>query len=194
MPQEEKIQKFVEAITREAAERREQVTRETEEYLQNELKKAEEEALSESFSLIQRRAAAIREEFGRDLSKKQMAQKKEMVAKRDTHLNEVFSKVRERLLAYSKTPEYRADLLASVKMAQEALGTLDTITIKPDDEPFSSELEAASGAKVNVDSDILLGGLRFENAGHTISADDTLDTRLENQRDWLKVRCRLHFN
>jgi vacuolar-type H+-ATPase subunit E/Vma4 len=194
VPQEEKISKFVQAITREAQERRAEVTRETDEFLANELKKAEEEALSESFAFIQRRAAVIREDIGRALSKNLQDERRKLVSRRDEIVDEVFAKAQKRLLEFAASPDYKAFLLDSVKSAGESLGKLGALYAGERDSAYKDELSKAAGAPVYLNDEICLGGLRFENLEKTLLADDTLEARLEAQRGWFLENCGMTFN
>ena len=58
--QTEKVSKFVDAITREANEQREEIARETKKYIEDQLAIAKDKALEDSYHLIQHRAEAVR--------------------------------------------------------------------------------------------------------------------------------------
>ena len=194
MPQDERVSKFVAAITKEAEEKRAQIEKDTQEYIKKELDKAENEILREAYALIQRRVAAIRSDIGRELSRAQLACRRELFQRRDEIADEVFRKAAQRIEAFVSSGDYEAFLTGSAKKAAQRLPDAAgcTVFVRPDDLKYAQALHTALGeCTVEADDTIRLGGVKVENRAGTMRADDTLDMRLRAQRAWFQENCGL---
>ena len=94
---------------------------------------------------------------------------------------------RQKLADYAKTADYREKLCSSLTEMAAILPAEGTVySVGPADADKIAVLEAIcpKGSSIRTADDIQLGGLRGENAAAGIITDDTLDTRLELQREW----------
>ena len=189
---DEKISKFVAAITWEAEQKRQDIERETQEYIKTELEKAEMQVMQESYELIQNRAAAIREEAQRELSRHTIAGRQALFARRTAIADEVFAAAAARLEAFTNGADYPVFLTASAKAAAAVLGEGVTFELRPADMRHEAAITAAvPGCIVKADPAIALGGLRAASADASLAADDTLDARLAAQRGWFAAHAGL---
>lgn len=183
---EEKISKFVQAITAYAEEQRDKIRRETEEFKSQRLLKAEQDVLADAYQLIQKENRSMRGEGIREISRRDLAARKELLTRRSQIMDEVFSRAEQQILAFTSTPAY-TDLLRRLFQESAAFlpaeGTVYTVSRR--DEPLIPELSALcpSGSRIEAADDIRLGGVRGENAESGLIADNTLDSRLELERD-----------
>lgn len=188
MAQDDRVSKFVTAITREAEEQRQRIEQETKDFIASEMEKAEMEALNDSYKMIQRAVSNIRADVGSQLSSKMMENRRALLARREEILEEVLGKAGERLVAFTQTADYAAFLTASAKKALAVLRTeKPTVYLRSADKAREAEITAAIGpCRFEEDASIRLGGLRMTDAAGKIAVDDTLDTRLAAQRTWFQ--------
>lgn len=183
-----RVSKFVTAITREAEEQKLRIEQETKDFIARELEKAEMEALQDSYKLIQRSASNIRIDIGCELSAKLMENRRVLLQRREAIANEVMKEAAEKVEAFVRSPEYEDFLVRSAaKTAALFGGRKVTFFVAPGDIKFRARLEAAvPGCTVNPDDSIRLGGLRTSDGDGKRVADDTLDARLASQREWFR--------
>lgn len=188
MAQDDRVSKFVTAITKEAEEQRQRIEQETKDFIASEMEKAEMEALNDSYKMIQRAVSNIRADVGSQLSSKMMENRRALLARREEILEEVLQKAGERLAAFTGTADYAAFLTASAKKALTVLRTeKPTVYLRPADMSRQAEITAAIGpCRFEEDANIRLGGLRMTDEAGKIAVDDTLDTRLAAQRTWFQ--------
>ena len=118
---------FLKAIEKYAEEQRNKIRFESESFKKQELEKAETEGIREAYTLIQREMAAIRTEISSQLSRDEMASRKKIFEKRNKMTENVFEKVTQRLVEFTKTADYEKLMLESVKKIAQALKADDVI-------------------------------------------------------------------
>ena len=188
MAQDDRVSKFVTAITKEAEEQRKRIEQETKDYIASEMEKAEMEALNDSYKMIQRAVANIRADVGSQLSSRMMENRRVLLTRRDEIADSVLTKAADKVKAFAASDRYDGFLAASAKKAAAALGgQRPTVYLRPADMSRKAVITAAIGdCSVKEDKNILLGGLRMVGEDGKIAVDDTLDTRLASQREWFQ--------
>ena len=183
---EEKISKFVQAITAYAEEQRDRIRRETEEFKSQRLLKAEQEALDDAYKMIQKENLDIRGEEIREISRRDLAARTALLARRQQITDEVFARAEQQILAFTATPAYDELLQSLFQEAAAALPAPGTVfTVSKRDEARIPALAplCPAGCRVEASEEIRLGGVRGENAEGGLIADNTLDSRLALQRE-----------
>ena len=196
---------FLKAIEKYAEEQRNKIRFESESFKKQELEKAETEGIREAYTLIQREMAAIRTEISSQLSRDEMASRKKIFEKRNKMTENVFEKVTQRLVEFTKTADYEKLMLESVKKIAQALKADDVIFfIKESDLKFADKIKVAYTAErlkdkkladkiksafspsceVKSSKEIKIGGITGRSASLGLIADETLDTKLDGQRAW----------
>lgn len=196
---------FLKAIEKYAEEQRNQIRFESESFKKQELEKAESEGLREAYTLIQREMAAVRTEISSKLSRDEMASRKKIFEKRNGMTEKVFQRVKEKLIEFTKTGAYEKLLIESVKKIAQGLKADDVILfVKESDMKLADKLKAAYSAErlkdkklgdkiksafspsceVRISHEIKIGGITGRSAKLGLIADETLDTKLEGQREW----------
>lgn len=184
---DEKISKFVQAITAYAEEQRQKIHQEVEDFKAERLKQAEKEVLVDAYRLIQKEQAELRSSMSREMSLREMAARQKLLARRKEMTDAIFADARQRLEDYTETAEYPEKLRRSMQEMTAILPAEGSVySLSPADADKIPALEAVcpAGSRIQTAEDIRLGGLRGENAAAGIITDDTLDTRLELQREW----------
>jgi len=178
---DEKVSKFVQAITDYAEEQRQKIHQEVEDYKIERLTQAEQEVLADAYDLIQRERMELKNNASREMSRRELDARKKLLGKRRDMTETIFAEVKEQLAAYTATPEYRQSLKDSLTAMAAPVppeGTGDAGLI-----PDLTAL-CPAGSRVETSADIHLGGLRGLNAATGMLADDSLDTKLDIQREW----------
>ncbi len=196
---------FLKAIEKYAEEQRNKIRFESESFKKQELEKAEAEGIREAYTLIQREMAAIRTEISSQLSRDEMASRKKIFEKRNKMTENVFEKVTQKLVEFTKTADYEKLMLESVKKIAQALKADDVIFfIKESDLKFADKIKVAYTAErlkdkkladkiksafspsceVKSSKEIKIGGITGRSASLGLIADETLDTKLDGQREW----------
>lgn len=185
--QEERAAKFFDAITKDAEERHEEMTRKTRETVESGLEKAKTKAHSQAQAKIERERMLKEQEFNRTVADERTQQRARLTDKRGTITDEVFGDAREKLVAFTESDGY-ADFLKKSAAGFVAVFPQGDVTVYvcPGDMRFADDIKKAFGRDCKVESsdEITIGGCRAGVAGGSTVADDTLDTRLEAQREW----------
>lgn len=183
MAQDERVVKFVAAITHEAEEQRTAIEQETQSFIEGEMAKAESDALQESFHLIQQAAANIRADAGSRISAGKSEKRRQLLLRREAIIDEVLAAVSEKIRAYTQTAEYAEFLKKSAERGSALFGKDYRVFLRPEDMRYASVVESV-GCSVESDESIRLGGLKFSDMDGFKTADDTLDARLQAGRAW----------
>lgn len=185
--QEERAAKFFDAITKDAEERHEEMTRKTRETVESGLEKAKTKAHSQAQAKIERERMLKEQEFNRTVANERTQQRARLTDKRGAITDEVFGDAREKLTAFTESDGY-ADFLKKSAAGFAAVFPQGDVTVyaRPGDMRFADDIKKAFGRDCKVESsdEITIGGCRAGVAGGSTVADDTLDTRLEAQREW----------
>lgn len=185
--QEERAAKFFDAITKDAEERHEEMTRKTRETVESGLEKAKTKAHSQAQAKIERERMLKEQEFNRTVANERTQQRARLTDKRGAITDEVFGDAREKLTAFTESDGY-ADFLKKSAAGFAAVFPQGDVTVcvRPGDMRFADDIKKAFGrdCKVESSNEITIGGCRAGVVGGSTVADDTLDTRLEAQREW----------
>ena len=148
-----KTERFLKAINSDADARCEKIKNDVDEYIENEIKKTENET--------------------KEIEK--------LVARRSEITEKVFAQAVEKIKAFAKSDSYHDFLMNSVSNIKAAIGDEAVIILRPDDKKLEAEIKAL-GNEVKYDEFIKLGGCKGENLRTAMTADDTLDARLETEK------------
>ncbi len=186
---DEKMNKFYLAINHYAEEQRKKIDQEVADFKRKELDEAEVDALTEAYRLIQKEMAEMRNGISREMAKREMASRRELLEKRQKIADDVFGQTTKKLLDFTQKNEYVALLQKFAGNLPNKFHNADTvICIKKDDEKYKDQIKIAFGGECTfkVDAEILIGGIRAYNSEMGIMADETLDSLLEDQRAWFE--------
>lgn len=191
---EEKVRQFMQAIQRYAEEQSCRIREEVQQFKQENLARAEQQALTEAAALTEKEQAAVRQEMSREMSKRDMAARQELLSVRAGIMKKTFALAKEKILAYTHTDAYAQALLESLGRLMELLPADGTVyTLGTADKALLPALcqRLPDGSRIELSDDITLGGLRGENRAAGLVADDTLDARLDAQTEWFEVHSGL---
>lgn len=190
----DKVSKFHDAINHYATEQRNKIEQEVAEYKARGLENAEKEVLNEAYCLIQAEMADMRNKIAREMALREQDARRDLLTRRQQITDEIFSKATDALKKFIASDKYEACLIKAVKEAMPLFTAEDTVfAMKPGDEPHQAVVKTAFGGKCTFvqDKTIHLGGLRVTSKSLGLTADQTLDALLEDQRDWFETHSGL---
>jgi len=188
MPDEStKTSKFLEAINKYAKEQRDKLNSEAEKIRKEEEIRIEDEMLGNAYKLIQREMAEMKTEISREYSNREMEGRRKLFERRSEIMDEVFDKARERLIEFTKSDSYEKFLKDVVCSVLEILNGSDLVLyLRSEDKRFVDALKSSckTQCEFSVDDSIRLGGVKGYSKSQGVIVDETLDARLEDQREW----------
>lgn len=195
MIQQQKINSFIRSITDTAEKKKSAVVAETKEILDSERAAMETAARKAADDYTKARSAEIKRETGKRISENAAECRKAVFNKRNEIAQKTLGAVSEKLKAFTESEEYKAFLLNSAKNILEAFGSGSvTLLLSPEDMKFAALLcENFAGISVSEDSTIKIGGVKGINSTVTLLIDDTLDSRLANQKKWFEENSGLYI-
>lgn len=186
MNEHTKESKFLDAINKYAEQQKAQITQEIEEYKNNKIEQATQQGLQDAYDLIRADISRRKALIVNELAQKELQLRNGLFLERQALCDQVFSQAKEKLLSFTKTEEYLRFLERSLHSVAKKCGhAACRISVAPFDESRREMIQKIiPDAEVTVDQHIILGGVKVYCPSLGILMDDTLDTRLEEQRQW----------
>ncbi|MGN1182217.1 MAG: V-type ATP synthase subunit E [Faecalibacillus sp.] len=147
----------------------------------------ETEAKKDAKHQLEKELAAISSNASIEAATNLEKRTKKLVEKRETLMKDIFTKAKEQLNAFVKSKDYKDYLLNHIeRIGKEYQMTGCILHLKEDDMIYKNDLIKAYGFEIDVkvDQQIQLGGFIIDNPDTHVIVDETLDTALENQKDW----------
>ncbi|MCR5652704.1 MAG: hypothetical protein K6F88_02790 [Ruminococcus sp.] len=190
-----KTNNFLKAIKKYAQEQQNAMKGEVAQLKTERLKETEARAKRDSKQLIKQKLSEKRSEQTALIASKIQEGQKKLFIERAAMTDEIFSLSAQKLTDYTKTDAYVEKLRTSAReIAQLFGGKGCVIYLSEKDADKADELKALFGgtAQAQTDKTIRIGGIKAycENMG--IIADETLDTKLEAQREWFCANAELN--
>lgn len=186
--QQEKIEQFLKAMNDHLLSLRSQIETETAAARDAEISKEEKEAEENAAAFLKSEAAAARAGANRSLAGLEAELRNTLAARRAQITDSVFAEAAARITEFTKTFAYGDFLKKSAAGIAAAYGSGGvTIFVRPADLPRKDSIRNAAAAaghacEVLPDETIVLGGCKAQCAGSAVYLDDTLDARLQAQK------------
>lgn len=177
------LQTIEESAARQAA----AIVAEAEDLANDALARATERVTEETEQLKLARFSDIRTETGRRICAAENEARAGLFRRREAIRQEVFQKAKVRIVAFTHSDDYLPFLLRSAERIHVALGgKCEVLNMREADRSFAAEVSARLGRSItlHIDPTIQLGGITVISADGTMMADDTLDSRLQQQETW----------
>ena len=189
-----KTDNFLKAIKKYAGAQKKAMEGEVKQLKSERLKEAEEKAKRDSEALKKQKLNEVHNSQTAKLATKTQEVQKQLYIARAQMTEEVFKLASDKLKAYAQTAEYRAKLNDSAKAVAELFGGKDCIIYVnerdiAEAEQFKSLFSA--GSEVKADKTIQIGGVKAYCESMGIIADETLDSKLDLQREWFVENAEL---
>lgn len=176
-----KTERFRQAINSDAAARCDKIRKYVDDYIENEIKKIRRLARQNVRPVRSSEFDRLNEEINAELSENETKEIEKLVVRRSEITDGVFARAIEKLKTFAASDEYHDFIIKSVANIKAAIGSDAVIILKPDDKKLEAEIKAL-GNEVRYDELIKLGGCKGENSRTAMTADDTLDSRLEAEK------------
>lgn len=187
MSEDYKSSNFINAINKFNEEERAKVISEMEKKRGEAVKNAKEKGREDADKYIKKTLSAEKSEITAKYAVKTLDAQGEVFRIRDEMMDEVFKRSADKLREFSASPEYKDKLLAYAKEIAESFGDNSCVLyVKEDDLRYGDDIKSLFAGEVELKSDvkIRLGGLRGYCHDLSVVADNTLDSKLENKRQW----------
>ncbi len=186
MNQTNKTSSFLKAINKYAKQQSDAILQEVEEFKKQEIEKATKEGIKDAYTLIQNEVSTKKAVIISDVAKREQNSKRELFVKRNEIVDKVFQKAYDKLFEFTNTVEYSEHIKNSAIKINELFGNNKcVIYLKGDDaDKVDAVKSIIANCDVEFDDSIKLGGIKGYCEALSIIADDTLDSKLSNQRQW----------
>ena len=179
---------FLQAIKRYAEEQQRCVEKETEQLKKEKLNSAETKGKHDSEKYVKDMLEQKRNEATSKLATLIADGRKQLFMQRAEMTNEIFKMAENKLISYSSTKEYKAKLFESAQNIATLFGNNScVIYINEKDLDSADKLNEIFDSKAEILTDnksVKLGGIKAFCKELSIVADETLDSKLEAQREW----------
>lgn len=189
-----KTDNFLTAIKKYSALEREQIQKDIAEIKEEEIKKAQAKGKREAESYISKQYSINKAAVTSRYSVKNLESQGKLYKKREEITSNVFNKAKDKLIAFTSTPQYKDLLLGYAKEIAEIFDDNSCIVyLKNDDMKFADEIKSVFSGNVDVKADnmIKIGGIIGNCKVINIVADNTLDSKLDNQKEWFTENSQL---
>lgn len=181
---------FTDAIKKMAAEECKKIDEETRLIKKQRLASVKSQAIDKYKDYIQYETARIQSEKNKLISSQTDSSKKELAVLRREICDKVFLECKKRIEEFSESEAYKDFLKKSVGEVQSALEDEKiTVLVREQDMALLDKLDEKYSVKA--DSSIKLGGVKAVGQESGCLADNTLDLKLEAQKEWFLANSEL---
>lgn len=190
---EERLKSFLDSINRETQENYNKVLSEIEELNKKELSQAEEYAEKQAQDFLNKSVVKSKLDANNKIAGELSEGRKNLSGLRAKITAEVFDEAKKELAAFTESEDYSVFIEKSAQSLYDLLGNGAKVYVKENDMKLADVISKAfnNDCTVLADYNITIGGLKAQNADGTLIADDTLDTRLNQQYEWFLSNCNL---
>ncbi|MEE0873646.1 MAG: hypothetical protein UIH27_09325 [Ruminococcus sp.] len=185
--QKNKTDNFLKAIKGYAKHQKNLLKSEVKQLKSERLKEAEEQASRERENLVRIKLIETRNRETANLATKMQEGQKKLFIERAAMTEEIFHAASEKLIAFTQTEDYSAKLSESAKKIAEFFGGNDCVLyVSERDIDAAEKMRSMFSGSVEVKADktVKIGGIKGYCAAMGVIADETLDSKLEAQREW----------
>ena len=187
MGKNNKTDNFLKAINKYSKLERQQIQNDIETVREEELKKAEANGKKMAREYITKEYSAVKTAVTGQYAVKNLEAQGKVYQKREEITNSVFEKSFKKLKDFTSTPQYKDLLIKSAKEIADIFKENScVIFISENDNKFAQDIKAQFSGEVTVENDVAIkiGGIKGFCKDLKIVADNTLDSKLNSQKDW----------
>ncbi|MDD6848762.1 MAG: V-type ATP synthase subunit E [Oscillospiraceae bacterium] len=187
MEKNNKTDNFLKAINKYSKLERQQIQNDIETVRDEELKKAEANGKKMARNFIAKEYSAVKTAVTGQYAVKNLEAQGKVYQKREEITNSVFEKAFKKLKDFTSTPRYKDLLIKSAKEIADIFKENScVIFISENDNKFAQDIKAQFSGEVTVENDVAIkiGGIKGFCKDLKIVADNTLDSKLNSQKDW----------
>ncbi|MGN1417941.1 MAG: V-type ATP synthase subunit E [Acutalibacteraceae bacterium] len=183
--QNDKIERFAEVINKNAEKQCKKIEKQAEDFRKKELADLEKQCENELNNRLLFEKSRIANETNKKISALEGESKKQISLKREEILKSVFSSAKKQLCEFTESDAYYPVLENSIRKLCDEIEKNVIIFVREKDVELAKKTASLLGCvlSVNAADDIKIGGAYACNEEQTIFVYDTLDARLENQKE-----------
>ncbi len=189
---------FLDAIQKYADEQKHKIELEVEEFKAQELKKAEDEGLKDAYILIQKEMQEMKSGIRNETAKLEREGREVLFKRRVEITDDVFKKAYNKLCEYAKSEKYIDTLIKYSKELATAFYGFDCVVyIKEEDAKYKDIIMSSfdgCNIKFEVATNIKIGGIAAYCQKENLYIDNTLDTKLKDQKEWFLTNSNLKLS
>lgn len=186
MNESQKTSSFLKAINKYAQKQSEAIRLEAEEFRKQEIEKATKEGLNDAYTLIQKEIAVRKAQIVSDVAKREQESRKQLFVKRNEIVEKVFADAKAELVNFTQSDKYISYIEKSAKEIAQLFDNNNCVVYLKESDLNKADLIKGiiNNSEICVDNSIELGGIKAYCETLSVMADDTLDTKLNDQRVW----------
>ena len=145
------------------------------------------EAKKDADALLAKELVEISSNASVEASLSQEEKTKKLVETREAYVTKIFKEAKNRLNEFVNSEGYKMYLIKHMEKISSLYQMSDSILkLRQNDTKYADDLVKAYGIDltVEVSDEIKIGGFIIENKATNVVVDESLDTALENQKDW----------
>ena len=177
---------FLSAIEKYSAQERQAVLQDIQARKAEAVRKAELRGQADSENYIRKFLASTAEITG-EYAIKNIESQSKLFKKRDEMVQQIFSRAFDRLMEFSGSDKYKDALLSYAKeITDKFQNNKCVVYLRRDDMKYAEDIKSVFNSEIEIKEDITirLGGLRAYSKELELVADNTLDSKLEEQKKW----------
>lgn len=184
---ENKTDNFLKAIKKYAKAQKKSMRYEVKQLKTERLQEADEKGKKDKEALIKQKFFEKRNSMTTELASKTQEGQKKLYIERSSMTDEVFKLAADKLITFTQTDKYKSMLIDGAKAIADLFGDEDCVVyVNERDMSFEPQIKKLfSGvAELKSDKTIKIGGIKGYCKSMGIVADETLDSKLDEQRGW----------
>lgn len=145
------------------------------------------EAKKDADALLAKELVEISSNASVEASLSQEEKTKKLVETREAYVTKIFKEAKNRLNEFVNSEGYKMYLIKHMEKISSLYQMSDSILkLRQNDTKYADNLVKAYGIDltVEVSDEIKIGGFIIENKATNVVVDESLDTALENQKEW----------
>lgn len=193
---DKQIAQFIDAINKNAIKECKRIEKATKRLYTGEAEKLEKSAKVQMQDKIAYAKAELETEFNKKVALSYSSCRAKTAQRRTALTDEVFEKAKAGLIEFTKGEEYIDFLAKSLKTIYGYVESKLEVFVKPQDREKALLAANSVGVpcEVNDDTTIVLGGIKVKCDEMNKIFDDTLDSRLEDQKEWFFANSNFKIN
>lgn len=181
-----KASNFLDALDKYTKKRKKENIEDIKNQEELELRKAQEEILTDVNSLIDKEIFSMKNKISIEVAKKELDEKKNFFRVRREIMENMFRECKKRLIDFTKSQEYQRLLENyAISISKILQGEEILIFVKKDDLKYKDLICKAFGkpCEIKQSDDIIIGGIKGQSISQNLIVDQTFDTKLIEQED-----------
>ena len=145
------------------------------------------EAKKDADALLAKELVEISSNASVEASLSQEEKTKKLVETREAYVTKIFKEAKNRLNEFVNSEGYKMYLIKHMEKISSLYQMSDSILkLRQNDTKYADDLVKAYGIDLTVEvrDEIKIGGFIIENKATNVVVDESLDTALENQKEW----------